>query len=136
MTVLTASKLKARVRDSGGIAAGWPRTGPRIRRNARRRRAAIVFWDESGVSLLPVTRRSWAPRGHTPVLRHRFKWRRMSMAAGLCYGSRGGGALLSGRIRHAYDIPACPQDDPLASQLSDLARRSQTADLLEMLLQL
>lgn len=43
---------------------------------------------------------------------------------------------LSGRIRHAYDIPACPQDDPLASQLSDLARRSQTADLLEMLLQL
>jgi transposase len=55
----------------------------------------IVFWDESGASLLPVTRRTWAPRGHTPVIRHRFKWKRASMAAGLCYGSRGGGASLA-----------------------------------------
>src|SRR4030095_9862020 len=77
---------------SGRLPAGWPRTGPRIRRNARRRRAAIVFWDESGASLLPVTRRTWAPRGRTPVICHHFKWKRVSMAAGLCYGSRGGGA--------------------------------------------
>ena len=55
----------------------------------------IVFWDESGASLLPVTRRTWAPRGHTPVIRHRFKWKRVSMAAALCYGSRGGGAALA-----------------------------------------
>jgi transposase len=54
-----------------------------------------VFWDESGASLLPVTRRTWAPRGNTPVIRHRFKWKRASMAAGLCYGSRGGGAQLA-----------------------------------------
>jgi hypothetical protein len=54
-----------------------------------------VSWDESGASLLPVTRRTWAPRGHTPVLCHRFKWQRVSMAVGLCYGSRGGGAQLA-----------------------------------------
>jgi transposase len=54
-----------------------------------------VFWDESGASLLPVTRRTWAPRGCTPVIRHRFNWKRASMAAGLCYGSRGGGARLA-----------------------------------------
>jgi transposase len=54
-----------------------------------------VFWDESGASLLPVTRRTWAPRGHTPVIGHRFKWKRASMAAGLCYGSRGGGAAVA-----------------------------------------
>jgi hypothetical protein len=54
-----------------------------------------VFWDESGASLLPVVRRTWAPVGHTPVLRHRFKWKRVSMAAGLCYGSRGGGAAVA-----------------------------------------
>src|SRR6266511_2500945 len=41
---------------SGRLPTGWPRTGPSIRANARRRRAAIVFWDESGASLLPVTR--------------------------------------------------------------------------------
>jgi hypothetical protein len=54
-----------------------------------------VFWDESGASLLPVTRRTWAPRGHTPVICHRFKWQRASMAAALCYSSGGGGAKLA-----------------------------------------
>jgi DDE superfamily endonuclease len=54
-----------------------------------------VFWDESGASLLPVTRRTWAPRGHTPIIRHRFKWQRASMAAALCYGSLGGGAAVA-----------------------------------------
>jgi hypothetical protein len=55
----------------------------------------LVFWDESGASLLPVTRRTWAPRGVTPVIRHHFNWKRASMAVGLCYGSRGGGAALA-----------------------------------------
>jgi hypothetical protein len=64
----------------------------------------VVFWDESGVSLLPVTRRTWAPRGRTPVIGHRGKWRRASMAAALCYGSRGGGAALAfHRQVGAYD---------------------------------
>jgi hypothetical protein len=66
-----------------------------------------VFWDESGASLLPVTRRTWAPRGCTPVIRHHFNWKRASMTAGLCYGSRGGGARLA--FRHqlgAYDTEA------------------------------
>jgi transposase len=29
------------------------------------------------------------------VVRHHFNWKRASMAAGLCYGSRGGGAALA-----------------------------------------
>jgi transposase len=77
----------------------------------------IVFWDESGASLLPVTRRTWAPRGHTPVIRHRFKWKRASMAAGLCYGSHGGGAALA--FHHqvgAYDT------DTLIGALEGLRR--------------
>jgi hypothetical protein len=77
----------------------------------------IVFWDESGASLLPVTRRTWAPRGHTPVIRHHGKWKRASMAAGLCYGSRGGGASLA--FHHqvgAYDT------DTLIGALSELRR--------------
>jgi hypothetical protein len=46
------------------------------------------------VSLLPNVRRSWAPRGQPPVLRHHFNWKRASMAAALCYGIGGGGAQL------------------------------------------
>ena len=55
------------------------------KKGARRRRAWIVFQDESGVSLLPPVRATWAPRGETPVLRHRFNWKRLSMAAALTY---------------------------------------------------
>jgi hypothetical protein len=62
--------------------------------NARRRRACLVFFDESGVILLPNVRRTWARRGQPPVLRHRFNWKRASMAAALCYGVGGGGAQL------------------------------------------
>src|SRR5215203_951305 len=99
--------------SSGGSRA----TGRGSGKNARRRRAVIVFWDESGVSLLPVTRRTWAPRGITPVIRHRFKWKRASMAAALCYGSHGGGAALA--FHHqldAYDT------DTLIQALGELRR--------------
>jgi hypothetical protein len=47
--------------------------------------AWLVFLDESGISLLPVTRRTWSPRGVTPVLRHRCNWKRASVAAALGY---------------------------------------------------
>jgi hypothetical protein len=41
--------------------------------NARTRRAWLCFVDESGVKLTPPVRRTWAPRGKTPVLRHRYR---------------------------------------------------------------
>ncbi|HEX8857726.1 MAG TPA: transposase [Actinomycetes bacterium] len=86
-----------------------------------------MFWDESGASLLPVTRRTWAPVGRTPVIRHRFKWKRTSMAAALCYGSCGGGAQLA--FHHqvgAYDT------DTLIGALGQLRRAlgGQKATLL------
>jgi len=76
-----------------------------------------VFWDESGASLLPVTRRTWAPRGHTPVIRHHFKWKRASMAAALCYGSRGGGAAVA--FHHQLDAY---NTDSLIGALGELRR--------------
>jgi DDE superfamily endonuclease len=63
-----------------------------------------VFWDEGGASLVPVVRRSWAPRGHTPVIGHHFNWKRASMAVALCSGSLGGGAAVAFHHQHgAYD---------------------------------
>jgi transposase len=32
-----------------------------------------------------VVRATWAPTGQTPVLPHKFNWKRMSMSAALCY---------------------------------------------------
>jgi hypothetical protein len=76
-----------------------------------------VFWDESGASLLPVTRRTWAPRGCTPVIGHHAKWTRASMAARLRYGSRGGGAAVAFHHQQgAYDT------DTLIGALEGLRR--------------
>jgi hypothetical protein len=55
------------------------------KKNARARDAWIVFQDESGFSLLPSVRSTWAPKGQTPVLTHRFNWKRLSMSAALCF---------------------------------------------------
>ena len=56
--------------------------------------AWIVFFDESGISLIPPVRRTWSVRGHTPVLRHRMAWKRASMAAALGYHPDGTAARL------------------------------------------
>jgi hypothetical protein len=54
-------------------------------KGARAESAWLVFFDESGISLIPPVRRTWSVRGHTPVLRHRMAWKRASMAAALGY---------------------------------------------------
>jgi len=55
------------------------------KKNARRRHAWICFQDESGISQRPSVRRTWAPRGETPVLIHAFNWTTLSVAAALAY---------------------------------------------------
>ena len=46
----------------------------------------MVFVDESGFSERPPLRRSWAPRGKTPVVRLRGRcWRRVSAIGALAY---------------------------------------------------
>jgi transposase len=56
------------------------------KKNARRRHAWLVFEDESGLSQQPVVRRTWAPRGETPVLTHvGGHWKRLSIAGALAF---------------------------------------------------
>ena len=57
----------------------------RSKKNARRRKAWIVFQDESGVSERPAVRRTWAPRGETPVLIHAFNGKKLSLGAARAY---------------------------------------------------
>jgi hypothetical protein len=62
-------------------------------KGARAESAWLVFFDESGISLIPPVRRTWSPRGRTPLLRHRYHWKRASMAAALGYRHDHTGAM-------------------------------------------
>ncbi len=84
-------------------------------KRARRRGALIVFEDESGFSLLPAVRATWAPRGRTPVLRHRFSWKRLSMAGALAYWPDGTQAALVFQMR-----PGAYNDESLIEFLAEL----------------
>jgi transposase len=63
-------------------------------KGARAESAWLVFFDESAVTLIPPVRRTWSPRGRTPILRHRFGWKKASMAAALGYRPDGTAARL------------------------------------------
>jgi len=84
-------------------------------KNARARNAWIVFQDESGFSLLPSVRATWAPKGHTPVLTHHFNWKRLSMSAALCFRPDGSAASLVFGIQ-----PGAYNDESLMEFLTEL----------------
>lgn len=55
------------------------------KKNAKKWRAWVVFLDESGITERPPVRRTWAPRGRTPVLRHPFNWKKLSICSAIGY---------------------------------------------------
>ena len=58
-------------------------------KRARRLGAHLVFIDESGVLLAPLVRRTLAPKGQTPILKHRAKQRdKVSLIAALTLSPR------------------------------------------------
>jgi DDE superfamily endonuclease len=71
---------------------------------ARAESVWIVFFDESGIWLIPPVRRTWSPCGRTPILRHRVAWKRASMAAALGYQPDGSKARLCFHLQtDSYD---------------------------------
>lgn len=91
-----------------------------VEKTARRRNALILFEDESGVSLLPSVRATWAPRGQTPVLRHHFAWKRLSIAGALAYEPDGSDAHLLFQLR-----PGAYNDEALIEFLAEVHRHEQ-----------
>jgi transposase len=59
---------RALERDETAIRLWQSETFPRIAQEAQDRNAHLVFLDESGYFLTPTVRRTWAPRGQTPIL--------------------------------------------------------------------
>jgi transposase len=70
----------------------------RCKKKAKRQRAWIVFLDESGISQKPSVRRTWAPRGQTPVLLHPFNWKKLSICSVIGYRWDGKSSRLFFRI--------------------------------------
>ena len=63
----------------------------RHQKKVANRHATLVFTDESGFLLLPLVRRTLAPRGHAAPLRHRARQRdKVSVAAALTLSPRRG----------------------------------------------
>jgi hypothetical protein len=88
-------------------------------KGARAESAWLVFFDESGISLIPPVRRTWSPRGQTPLLRHRMAWKRASMAAALGYRPDRTGAM---QARLCFHLQADSYDtDSLIRVLDQLA---------------
>jgi transposase len=52
-------------------------------KKTRRLGAYLAFVDESGFLLIPTVRRTWAPRGKTPLLYHSYRRDRISTIAAL-----------------------------------------------------
>lgn len=52
-------------------------------KKARRRGASLIFIDETGFRLQPVNRRTWAPRGETPVQRAWDRYDRLSVISAI-----------------------------------------------------
>jgi len=53
------------------------------KKNATRLGAHLVFIDESGFLLIPNVRKTWAPRGQTPVCRYRYRHDKISAISGI-----------------------------------------------------
>ena len=56
-----------------------------VKKKAKKQGRIIVFIDESGLSERPHRCRTWAPRGHTPVLQYHFNWKTLSAMAGVTW---------------------------------------------------
>lgn len=88
------------------------------KKNAARQHAWIFFQDESGISEQPPVRRTWAPKGETPVLTHSFNWHKASVSAAIGYRWDGRRSrLISQTIDGSYNA------ERLVTFLDELKRR-------------
>jgi transposase len=111
-------RRKARERNDQEVARWVGDEFPRIVREAYRRRAYLVFLDESGFFLTPTVRRTLAPRGQTPVLVAWDRRDRWSAISGLTLSP------LAGRPGLYFDLlPHNARGEDVVAFLAELRRR-------------
>lgn len=95
------------------------------KKNAKRHNAVIVFADESGLSQRPPIRRTWAPKGQTPVIRHSFSWQKLSMNAALVHNWDGRPLNLYFEI-----IPGSYNEDRIVDFMEGLRRELRNRPMI------
>ena len=60
----------------------------RHQKKVQRLKAHLAFLDESGFLLIPNVRRTWAPRGQTPIVWHRYRHDRISAISAVTVSCR------------------------------------------------
>ena len=79
---------RALQRDDAAI-AHWKRyVWPQIKRRANRLGAWLVFADESGFLLIPNVKRTWSPKGETPIIRYKLQHQKLSAISALAVSPR------------------------------------------------
>ena len=81
---------QARERDEQKIRQWREQAWPAIVAEHRQRRSTLAFVDEAGYSMIPTLKKQWAPKGRTPLVRHRNRWhRKISVIGALTVGPQG-----------------------------------------------
>lgn len=70
-------------RDEEAIQHWRAEAWPQLQQRARRERRLLVFVDESGFYLLPGLVRTYAPEGHTPIIRQKLTRDHLSVMGGM-----------------------------------------------------
>jgi winged helix-turn-helix protein/DDE superfamily endonuclease len=78
---------RALQRDEAAIAPWKRNEWPRLKKHRAPRRP-LAFLDESGFLLIPNVRKTWAPVGHTPHVRHSYRRDRVSVISALTVAPR------------------------------------------------
>jgi Winged helix-turn helix len=82
---LQRPERQASERDQEAIARRVAQEWPRIKTGPPQHRPGLSSSTNRPSPLIPPVRRTWSPGGRTPILRHRFGWKKASMAAALGY---------------------------------------------------
>jgi transposase len=76
---------RARERDEEAIRTWRTQKWEEVKKKSRENGWPILFIDESGYRLQPLVRRTWAPKGETPVHYSWDRHDRLSVIAGICF---------------------------------------------------
>jgi hypothetical protein len=92
-------------------------------KKVQRLRAHLVFLDESGFLLIPNVRKTWAPRGETPLLWHRYRHDRISAISAVTVSAAERSPTKASLVSGPFLFPSSTQNQDSSSVPEAIAHR-------------